>query len=101
MFPKRYQALYDSGRGRIDSKKQSRKCIYESVVLQQESAVGNLLQKRGVVVSGSALFPLPASPFASALAGASTSTSVRGSKQKSFAFFFQRTMSMMNVDIQK
>ncbi len=85
-FQKRYQALYDSGRERIDSKKRSNECIYESVVLQQESAVGNLLKKRGVVASGSALSPLSESPFSSALAGMSTSTSVRGSKQNSFAF---------------
>ncbi len=38
-FQKRYQALYDSGRGQMDSKKRLSKCIYESVALQQESAV--------------------------------------------------------------
>jgi hypothetical protein len=54
-FQKRYQALYDSGRGRIDSKKHSSKCIYEAMALQQESAVGHLLKKCGVVVSGSAV----------------------------------------------
>jgi hypothetical protein len=48
--------------------------------MQQESAVGNLLKKRGVVVSGSALSPSSESPVSSALAGMSTSTSVRGSK---------------------
>jgi hypothetical protein len=62
-FQKRYPALYDSGRGQIDSKKHSSKCIYGSVALQQESAVGNLLKKRGVMVSGSALSPLSESPF--------------------------------------
>ncbi len=62
-FQKRYEALYDSGRGGIDSKKRLRRCIYESMVLQQESAVGNLLKKRGVVVSGSALSPLSKSSF--------------------------------------
>ncbi len=51
-FLKRYQKLYDSGRGRIDSKKRLSDHMYESVALQQESAVGNLLKKRGVVVSG-------------------------------------------------
>jgi hypothetical protein len=100
-FQKRYQALYDSGRGWIDSKRRSSKCIYESVVLQQEIAVGNLLKKREVVASGSGLSPLSESHFSSALARTSTSTSVRGSKQNSFAFFFQRTMSSMNLDIQK
>jgi hypothetical protein len=100
-FQKRYQALFDSGRGQIDSKKRFSKCMYESVGLQQESAVGNLLKKRGVVVSGSALSPLSESSFSSALAGMSTSTSVRGSKQNSFAFSSQRTMSTMNLDIQK
>jgi hypothetical protein len=100
-FQKTYQALYDSGRGGIDSKKRLSKCIYESVALQQESAVGNLLKKHGVVVSGSALSPLSESPFSSALAGTSTSTSVRGSKQNSFAFSSQRTISAMNLDIQK
>jgi hypothetical protein len=89
-FQKRYQALYDSGRGRIDSKKCSSKCIYESVALQQESAAGNLLKKCGVVVSGSALSLLPESPFSSAMAGTSTCTSVRRSKQNSFAFSSQR-----------
>ncbi len=62
-FLKRYQALYDSGRGWIDSKKCLSDCIYESMVLQQESAVGNLLKKHGVVVSGSLLSPLSESPF--------------------------------------
>ncbi len=62
-FLKRYQALYDSGRGRIDLKKHSSNCIYESVALQQESAVGNLLKKRGVMVSGSVSSPLSESPF--------------------------------------
>jgi hypothetical protein len=79
-FQKRYQALYDSGKGQMNSKKHSSECIYESVVLQQESAVGNLLQKCGVVVSCSTLSPSSVSPFSSASAGTSTSTSVRGSK---------------------
>ncbi len=100
-FQKRYQALYDPGRGRIDSKKHLSECIYESVALQQESAVGNLLKKCGVIVSGSALSFLSESPFSSASAGTSTSTSVRASKQNSFAFSLQRTMSMMILDIQK
>jgi hypothetical protein len=43
-FQKRYQALYDSGRGQTDSKRRLSKCIYESMALQQESAVGNLLK---------------------------------------------------------
>jgi hypothetical protein len=86
---------------RIDSKKCSSECIYESVALQQESAVGNLLKKHGVVVSGSALSHLSESPFSSASAGTSTSTSVRGSKQNSFAFSSQRIMSTMNLDIWK
>jgi hypothetical protein len=100
-FQKRYQALYDSGRGQIDSKKRSSECVYESVALQQESAVGNLLKRRGAVVSGSALSPSSKSPFSSALAVTSTSTSIRGSKQNSFASSFQRTMSTMNMDIWK
>ncbi len=41
------------------------------------------------------------SSFSSALAGTITSTSVRGSKQNSFAFSSQRAMSMMNLDIWK
>jgi hypothetical protein len=49
-FLKRYQALYDSGRGRIESKKHSSNCMYESVVLQQESAVGNL-KKSSILVT--------------------------------------------------
>jgi hypothetical protein len=106
-FLKKYQALYDSGRERINSKKHSSEVIYESVGLQQESAVGNLLKKRGVVVSGSVLSPLSESPFSSALAGTSTPISViapisvREGKQNSFAFSSQRTMSMMNLDIRK
>ncbi len=82
--------------GRIESKKRSSNCMYESVALQQESAVGNLLKKRGVVVSGSVLSPLSKSPFSSASAEMSTSISVRGGKQNSFAFSSQRTMSTMN-----
>jgi hypothetical protein len=55
-YCKRYLALLDSGKGRIKSKKRSNQSIDESVALQQESAVGNLLKKQGgVVVSGSAL----------------------------------------------
>jgi hypothetical protein len=100
-FLKRYQKLYDSGRGWIDSKKHSSNHMYESVALQQESAVGNLLKKPGVVVSGSVLSPLSESPLSSASAGMSTSISVRGGKQNSFAFSSQRTMSPMNLDIQK
>ncbi len=100
-FQKRYQALNDSSRGGIDSKKRSSNCIYESVASQQESLVGNLLKKCGVVVSGSALSPVPESPFSSALAGMSTSISVRGGKQNSFAFSSQRTMSTMSLDIRK
>ncbi len=100
-FPKRYQKLYDSGRGQIDSKKRSSDRMYESVALQQEAAVGNLLKKHGVVVSGSVLSPSSESPFSSASAGMSTSISVRGGKQNSFAFSSQRTMSTMNLNIRK
>ena len=100
-FLKRYQALYDSGRRRIKSKKRLSNCMYESVALQQESAVGNLLKKGGVVVSGSVLSSSSESPFSSALAGMSTLISVRGGKQNSFAFSSQRTMSTMNLDIWK
>ncbi len=100
-FLKRYQKLYDSGRGWIDSKKRSSNRMYESVALQQESAVGNLLKKHGVLVSGSVLSPLSESPFSSASAGTSTSISVRGGKQNSFAFSSQRAMSTMNLDVRK
>jgi hypothetical protein len=75
--------------------------MYESVALQQESAVGNLLKKRGVMVSGSVLSPLSESPFSSALTGTRTSISVQGGKQNSFAFSSQRTMSTMNLNIWK
>jgi hypothetical protein len=75
--------------------------MYQSMVLHQEAAVGNLLRKRGVVVSGSVLSPLSESPFSSALVETSTSISVRGGKQNSFAFSSQRTMSTMNLDIWK
>jgi hypothetical protein len=61
----------------------------------------NLLKKHGVVVSGSVLSPLSESPFSSALAGTSTSISISGGKQNSFAFSSQRTMSTMNLDIWK
>ncbi len=100
-FLKRYQKLYDSGRGRIDSKKHLSNHMNESVALQQESAVGNLLKKCGVAVSGSVLSPSSESPFSSASAGMSTSISVRGGKQNSFAFSSQRTMATMNLDIRK
>jgi hypothetical protein len=100
-YLKRYQALYDSSREQIDSKKHSSKCMYQSVALHQEAAVGNLLRKRGVVVSGSVLSLLSESPFSSALAAMSTSISVRGGKQNSFALSSQRTMSTMNLDIWK
>ncbi len=52
-------------------------------------------------MSGSALSPSSVSLFSSASAGRSTSTSVRGSKQNTFVFSSQRTMSMMNMDIWK
>jgi hypothetical protein len=100
-YLKRYQALYDSGRGRIDSKKRSSKCMYQSVALHQEAAIVNLLRKRGVVVSGSVLSPLSESPFSSASLERSTSISVRGGKQNSFAFSSQRKMSTINLDIRK
>jgi hypothetical protein len=101
-FQKRYQALYDSGKGRMDSKKRSSKCIYESMALQQESAVGNLLQKCGVMVSGSAFPSSSVSNFSSALAGTSTSTSVRESRAPPFAFSSLRLMvSTMNTHIWK
>ncbi len=100
-FLKRYQALYDSARGWIDSKKHSSKCMYQSMALHQEAAVGNLLKQRGVMVSDSVLSPSSESPFSSALAKRSTSISVRGGKQKSFALSSQRTMSTMNLDIRK
>jgi hypothetical protein len=100
-YLKRYQALYDSGRGRIHSKNHSSKCMYQSMALHQEAAVGNLLRKRGVVVSDSVLSPLSESPFSSALVETSTSISVRGGKQNSFAFSSQRTMSTMNLNVWK
>ncbi len=71
------------------------------MALQQESAVGNLLQKHGAMVSGSALSPSSVSSFSSASAGTSTSISVRGSKQNTFAFSSQRIMSTTNMDIRK
>ena len=43
---KRYLALLDSGKGWVESKKHLNQSIDESVALQQESAVGNLLKKR-------------------------------------------------------
>jgi hypothetical protein len=84
-YCERYLALLDSGKGWIKSKKHSNQSIDESVVLQQESAVGNLLKKRGrVVVSGSALITLSVSPFSSSAAGTST-ISARGSHLMPFA----------------
>jgi hypothetical protein len=73
-FQKRYWALYDSGKGQMDSKKRLNKYINESKVLQQESAVGNLLQKRGVMVSDSAFSSSSISNFPSALAWTSTAS---------------------------
>ncbi len=49
-YRERYLALLDSSKGRIESKKRSNQSIDESVALQQESTVGNLLKKRGGVV---------------------------------------------------
>ncbi len=49
----RYQALYDSGKGRINSKKPLSKSTGESVASLQESAVGTLMKKRGIAVSDS------------------------------------------------
>ncbi len=40
----RYQALYDSGKGQIGSKKRLSKSIGESVSLLQESAVDTLMK---------------------------------------------------------
>jgi hypothetical protein len=100
-YLKRYQALYDSGRGWIDSKRRLSKIMCQSMGLHQEAAVGNLLRKRGVVVSGPVLSPLSESPFSSALVETSTSIFVRGGKQNSFALSSQRTMSIMNLDIRK
>jgi hypothetical protein len=72
-----------------------------SVRLQETGDLQNLLKRYGVVVSGSVLSPSSESPFSSASAGTSTSISVGGGKQNSFAFSSQRTMSTMNLDIQK
>ncbi len=55
--------LYDSGKGRINLKKRSSESIGESVALLQESAVGILMKKRGIAVSGSAGHLSPVSPF--------------------------------------
>jgi hypothetical protein len=63
-YCERYLELLDSGKGWIESKKHLNQSIDESVASQQESAVGNLLKKRGgVVVSGSALTTSSVSPF--------------------------------------
>jgi hypothetical protein len=100
-YRERYLALLDSGKGWIESKKRSKKSIDESVALQQESAVGNLLKKwGGVMVSGSALTTSSVSPFSSSAAGMST-ISTRGSNLMPFALSLQRTMSTMNLDILK
>ncbi len=55
-FHMRYLALFYANVGRLASKKHSNESIEEYVVLQQDSAFGNLLKNLGVVVSGSA-FP--------------------------------------------
>ena len=47
----RYKALYDSGQGRMESKKQVSESIEESVASLQGVAVGTLLKKRRVAVS--------------------------------------------------
>jgi hypothetical protein len=57
--------------------------------------------RHGEWISLSALSPPSVSPLSSALAGTSTSISVRGNKQNTFAFSSQRKMSTMNMDIRK
>ncbi len=100
-YCKRYLALLDSGKGWIESKRRLNQSIDESVVPQQESAVGNLLKKLGgLVVSGSALTTSSVSPFSSSVAGTST-ISARGSHSMPFALSSQRAMSTMNLDIWK
>jgi hypothetical protein len=100
----RYQALYDSGKGRINLKKRSSKFIGESVALLQESAVGTLMKKRGIAVSDSARHLSSVSPLLLTSLGACMSAaSVKRSRHKLFALSSssQRTLSTMNMDIQK
>jgi hypothetical protein len=100
----RYQALYDSGKGQIDSKKRLSKSIGESVSLLQESAVGTLMKKRGIAVSDSAGHLSSVRPFSLTSSGGSMSAaSVNRSEQKLFALSSssQRASSTMNMDIRK
>jgi hypothetical protein len=102
----RYKSLYDSGKGRIKSKKRASQFIEDSVASLQDVAVGTLLKKRGIAVIDSAGPVSTTTPFSLASAGARASmsaVSARGSKQNSFALSSstQRTLSTMNLDIQK
>jgi hypothetical protein len=98
----RYKALYESGQVRMVLKKRASQSIEESVALQQDVAVGNLLKKRGIAVSDSAVPTSTVTPLSLPLAGATMSVaSARGSRQKSFALSSssQQTLSTMNMDI--
>ena len=91
----RYKALYESGQVWMVTKKHASQCIEESVAMQQDVAVGNLLKKHGIAVSDLAV---PLSTVATM-----SVASARGSRQKSFALSSssQRTLSIMNMDIRK
>ena len=97
--------------GRQTAKKRSSESEEESVAMQQNKAVGNLLRKRGQLGAVSlhqSLSVTPASSrshlsFAGGASASSTSsyTSINGRQQPKFACSFQRTMSTMNMDIRK
>jgi hypothetical protein len=110
IYHKRYSDLYNANMGRQTAKKRSSGSAEESVAIQQNGAVGNLLQKRGnlgAVSLHQSSFVTPSSSashlsFARGASGSSTSsyTSIKGQLQPTFAFSSQLAMSM-NMDIRK
>jgi len=111
IYHKRYSDLYNANMGRQTAKKRSSGSVEESVAIQQNGAVGNLLRKRGNLSAVSlhqSSFVTPSSSashlsFAGGASGSRTSsyTSIKGRSQPKFAFSSQLTMSTMNMDIRK
>jgi hypothetical protein len=66
IYLKRYQELHDANTWRASAKKHLSKSIEESVVIHQESAVGNPLQKRGGI-GGVSIPPYYVPPLTSAV----------------------------------
>jgi hypothetical protein len=93
------------------AKKRSSESVEESVAMQQNKAVRNLLRKHGQLGAvslhqSSSVTPASSRSHLSFAGGASTIstssyTSIKGRAQPKLACSFQRTMSTMNMDIQK